>query len=264
MRAGFALRWFAVLCACSCTAMTSFAADAATQSNQNTVADIVFRNGNIHTIDSFHSRVQAVAIKDGKFLRVGSNDDIKAVTGKGTEVINLRGKMVMPGLIDTHIHAVRGALGQLYFCQFPVESSVEQIQAAVKKCAAGKKKGEWIEGKTWDSALSGKVTAADLDKAAPDNPVYLHDDTNHLGWLNTAALKAAKITNETPDPAGGAIDRDSSGNLDRIQIVKGFINKWGRTDEKIYDVALSDDRKADPKTGKIPPVGNTVDIKNAT
>ena len=184
----------------------------ADKGNAQVVADTVFRNGDIHTIDTLGSRVQAVAIKDGKFIKVGSNDDMKAVTGKGTEVINLHGKMVMPGIIDTHIHAVRGGLGQLYFCQFPVESSVAQIQAAVKKCAARKKKGEWIEGKTWDSALSKKVTAADLDKVAPDNPVYLHDDTNHLGWLNTAALNAAKITKDTPDPMGGAIDHDSSGN----------------------------------------------------
>jgi len=182
------------------------------QGNVPVVADTVFRNGDIHTIDTLGSRVQAVAIKDGKFIKVGSNDDMKAVTGKGTEVINLHGKMVMPGIIDTHIHAVRGGLGQLFFCQFPVESGVAQIQAAVKKCASKTKKGEWIEGKTWDSALSEKVTAADLDKVAPDNPVYLHDDTNHLGWLNTAALKAVGITKDTADPMGGAINRDSSGN----------------------------------------------------
>ena len=213
---GFARPFFTLfLSSCAMfTVSTQFAAESAPadKGSETVIADTVFRNGDIHTIDTLGSRVQAVAIKDGKFIKVGSNDDMKAVTGKGTEVINLHGKMVMPGIIDTHIHAVRGGLGQLYFCQFPVESSVEQIQAAVKKCAAKKKKGEWIEGKTWDSALSKKVTSADLDKAAPDNPVYLHDDTNHLGWLNTAALKATKITKDTPDPMGGSINRDSSGN----------------------------------------------------
>ena len=78
------------------------------------MADTVFRNGDIHTIDTLGSRVQAVAIKDGKFIKVGSNDDMKAVTGKDTDVINLHGKMVMPGIIDTHIHAVLGGLGQLF------------------------------------------------------------------------------------------------------------------------------------------------------
>jgi predicted amidohydrolase YtcJ len=175
-------------------------------------ADVVFRNGFIYTVDNFHSRSKAVAIKDGKFIKIGGDGDMKPVTGKGTEVINLKGKMVMPGIIDSHIHAVRGGLGQLFFCQFPVESNVEEIQAAIKKCVAKKKKGEWVEGKTWDSALSKKVTAAMLDKVAPDNPVYLHDDTNHLGWLNSAALKAAKITKATPDPAGGHIGRDKDGN----------------------------------------------------
>ncbi len=153
-----------------------------------------------------------MAIKDGKFIKIGTDEEIMAVIGKNTEVGDLKGKMVMPGIIDSHIHAVRGGLGQLFFCQFPVESSVDQIQAAIKKCVAKKKKGDWVEGKTWDSALSKKVTADMLDKVAPDNPVYLHDDTNHLGWLNSAALKAAKITKDTPDPAGGHIGRDKDGN----------------------------------------------------
>jgi hypothetical protein len=73
-----------------------------------------------------------------------------------------------------------------------------------------------------------------------------------------------KKASKAPTFAVWAMKDPQSGNLDRIQIIKGFINKWGRTDEKIYDVALSDDRKADPKTGKIAPVGNTVDVKNAT
>lgn len=88
--------------------------------------------------------------------------------GKNTKVVDLKGRMVMPGIIDSHIHAVRGGLGQLYFCQFPVESSVAQIQAAVKQCVAKKKKGEWLEGKTWDSGLSKNVTAAMLDKGRLD------------------------------------------------------------------------------------------------
>jgi hypothetical protein len=115
-------------CAIACSGVM-----AAAKTDTAVVADIVYKNGNIHTVDTFHSTAEAVAIKDGKFIKIGSDEDMKAVTGKGTEVINLRGKMVMPGIIDTHIHAVRGALGELYFCQFPVESSVDQIKAAVKK-----------------------------------------------------------------------------------------------------------------------------------
>jgi predicted amidohydrolase YtcJ len=182
------------------------------QSEEDQIADTVYRNGNIHTVDAFHSTAQAVAIKDGKFIAVGSEADIKKLTGKDTEVINLRGKMVLPGLVDTHLHAVRGALGQLFFCQFPTTDSIDQYIAKVKECVDKADKGAWVEGKTWDSAYQGQLTAAMLDKISPDNPVYLHDDTNHLSWVNTAALKAANITKDTLEPAGGHIGRDKDGN----------------------------------------------------
>lgn len=113
--------------------------------------------------------------------------------------------MLIPGLVDSHIHAVRGALGQLFFCQFPVESSVNQIKTKITECLKDKKKGEWLEGKTWNSTMASTLKASMLDDISPDNPVYLHDDTNHLSWLNSAALKAAHITKDTKDPSGGHI-----------------------------------------------------------
>jgi len=175
-------------------------------------ADVVYRNGFVYTVDSVRSRAQAFAIKDGKFLAVGSNDDMKTVTGKNTKTVNLKGKMVMPGLVDTHIHALRGALTALGLA-FPVTASVDDIKAAVKKYIADKKlkKGDWVEGAKW-SINYHKLNAKMLDEVSPNNPVFLHDWTNHLAWVNSAALKAAKITKDTPDPEGGVIDRDSSGN----------------------------------------------------
>jgi hypothetical protein len=189
----------------------SIAASAPTKA-QDVKADVVYRNGFVYTVDSVRSRAQAFAVKDGKFIAVGSNEDMKAVTGKDTKVVNLKGKMVMPGLIDTHIHALRGALTALGLA-FPVTASVDDIKAAVKKYIADKKlkKGDWIEGAKW-SIDYHKLNAKMLDDVAPDNPVFLHDWTNHLAWVNSAALKAAKITKDTPDPQGGVIDRDSSDN----------------------------------------------------
>jgi hypothetical protein len=189
-------------------------ANAAEQSGSGDLvseADVVFRNGVIYTADVLGSRAEALAIRGGKFQIVGSNKDIEAVTGPETKVMDLKGRMVMPGIIDSHIHAVRGGLGHLFFCRFPVTATVEDIQKKVKDCASKADKGTWIEGTTWDSSLAEKVTAKMLDDAAPDHPVYLHDDTNHLGWLNSAALKAAKIDKDTPDPSGGSINRDDSG-----------------------------------------------------
>ena len=175
-------------------------------------ADMVYKNGFVYTVDDFMTTAQAFAVRDGKFLVVGSDDDMKAVTGQDTRVIDLKGKMVMPGLTDNHIHAVRGALTALGYA-FPVTSSVDDIKAGIKQFIADRKlnKGEWVEGAKWDLDTT-KINAGMLDEVSPDNPVLLHDWTNHLAWVNSAALKAAKITKESPDPAGGVIDRDSSGN----------------------------------------------------
>jgi len=175
-------------------------------------ADVVYKSGFVYTVDAVRSRAQAFAIRDGKFLSVGSNEDMKAVTGKDTRVVDLKGQMVMPGLIDTHIHAVRGALTALGLA-FPVTASTDEIKAAVKQANADRKlkKGDWLEGAKWQHDYKTLNTKM-LDEVSPDNPVFLHDWTNHLAWVNSAALKAAKITKDTPNPAGGVIDRDSSGN----------------------------------------------------
>ena len=187
-------------------------AASATDKAKDVKADVVYRNGYVYTVDGVRSRAEAFAVKDGKFIAVGTNEDMKTFTGKNTKTVNLKGKMVMPGLVDTHIHALRGALTALGLA-FPVTASVDEIKAAVKKFIADKKlkKGEWVEGAKW-SIDYHKLNAKMLDEVAPDNPVFLHDWTNHLAWVNTAALKAAKITKYTPDPPAGVIDRDSSGN----------------------------------------------------
>jgi predicted amidohydrolase YtcJ len=175
-------------------------------------ADTVYKNGFVYTVDGTRSRAQAFAVKEGKYIAVGSDEDMKEVTGSNTKVVNLKGKMVMPGLVDTHIHALRGALTALGLA-FPVTSSVDDIKAAVKKFIADRKlnKGDWVEGAKWEHDYH-TLNAVMLDEVAPDNPVFLHDWTNHLGWVNSAALKAAGIDKNTPNPAGGVIDRDKDGN----------------------------------------------------
>jgi len=175
-------------------------------------ADAVYRNGFVYTVDGVRSRAQAFAVRDGKYAAVGSNDDMKALTGKDTRVFDLKGKMVMPGLVDTHIHALRGALTALGV-KFDPTDSIDTIKAAVKKYIVDNKlkKGDWVEGAKWSGDYH-KLNAKMLDDIAPDNPVFLHDWTNHLGWVNSAALKAANITKSTPDPEDGFIDRDSDGN----------------------------------------------------
>jgi len=185
--------------------LASIVASAADKS-KDVKADAVYRNGFVYTVDGVRSRAKAFAVKDGKFIAVGSNDDMKAVTGENTKTVDLKGKMVMPGLVDTHIHALRGALTALGLA-FPVTASVDEIKAAVKKFIADKKlkKGDWVEGAKWSIDYK-KLNAKMLDEVSPDNPVFLHDWTNHLAWVNSAALKAAKITKDTPNPPAGVID----------------------------------------------------------
>lgn len=179
---------------------------------EKVIADTIYEKGFVYTANGPKSRAQAFAVKDGKFIAVGSNDDMQIFAGKDTQIIDLKGDMVMPGLIDTHIHAVRGALTALGVV-FDPTATVDEIKAAVKEYIVDKKlkKGDWVEGAKW--AVDAKtINAKMLDDIAPDNPVFLHDWTNHLGWVNSAALKAAKITKDMADPQGGVIDRDSSGN----------------------------------------------------
>jgi len=199
-----ALLFFAAL------APAALAQDAA--SKRVAEADAVYQNGFVYTVDGVRSRAEAFAVRDGKYVAVGSNDDMKAVTGPDTRVVDLEGRMVMPGLVDTHIHALRGALTALGVA-FDASASVDQIKTAVKKYIADNKlkKGDWVEGAKWGVDYK-KLTAKMLDEVSPDNPVFLHDWTNHLAWVNSAALKAAKITKDTPDPTAGVIDRDGSGN----------------------------------------------------
>lgn len=175
-------------------------------------ADAVYSNGFVYTADSVRMRSQALAVRDGKFVAVGANEDVQAYVGPDTRTIDLQGNMVMPGLVDTHIHAVRGALTALGLA-FPVTATVEEIQTAIKGHISDNDlaDGDWLEGAKW-SLDPATLNAAMLDEAAPNNPVFLHDWTNHLVWVNSAALEAANITKNTPDPAGGLIERDADGN----------------------------------------------------
>lgn len=181
--------------------------------SSKTIAETVYHNGFVYTVDTTRSTAQAFAVFDGKFIAVGTDDSMKAVTGPGTMMVDLGGQMVLPGIADCHIHPVRGGL-TAQGVSFPSSASLEEVKKAVKdhieKTKA--KPGDWIEGAKWGTALLETLTATELDEISPDNPVYLHDWTNHLLAVNTKALEAAKITKDTKDPDAGKIYRDGSGN----------------------------------------------------
>ena len=173
-------------------------------------ADAVYRNGAVYTVDGQGSWAQAVAIKDGKFLRVGSDEEVAGLIGEGTQVIDLEGRMAMPGLHDTHIHPVRGAVQQLFSCRFPFSATPREVAGKIRQCAAEQTDQEWIVGGQWSTSMTNMAPQfkAMLDAAVPDRPVFLLDATYHHGWANAKALELAGITSDTPDPEGGTIDRD--------------------------------------------------------
>ena len=203
--------------------ITSFAvvtsailASASRLESQGTRADMVLVNGKIITVDGADRIAQAVAIAGGKIIAVGSTADVTQLAGPGTQRIDLGGRAVTPGLIDAHAHFNWGGAERLYSLNlaYPETKNIPQV---VAKLAAQVKKqapGTFIQGVEWDDGKleeRRKLTAADLDPATPNNPVYLNHATGHFGVANSAALKLANVTKDTKDPPGGTIDRYPDG-----------------------------------------------------
>jgi predicted amidohydrolase YtcJ len=178
-------------------------------------ADLLLVNGKIVTVDAEDSIVQAVAVKGDRIVAVGSTKDMRKLARKDATVINLHGRMVLPGIIDSHTHPHMAAMGFLEInCRGKEIKGIKDIQAAVAKKASEIKAGVWIQGSNYnDSKLKEKrqITRWELDKAAPNNPVLITSDTGHQAVANSKALEIAGITKSTPDPAGGTIDRDKKG-----------------------------------------------------
>lgn len=173
-------------------------------------ADSVYINGDIYTVDDSLSRAQAVAIKDGKFIQVGTNEQVQGLIGENTSVLDLEGRLVIPGMFDSHLHPLGGMAQQLFQCNFPFQGTLETAVAAVGKCAEEHPDWSWITGGQWNAAVLAETSPGKqmLDAVVSDRPVYLRDATYHHGWVNSKALEMAGITAETADPPGGRIVRD--------------------------------------------------------
>jgi hypothetical protein len=172
-------------------------------------ADLILKGGELYTPSGW---AQAAAIKSGVLIEVGDESTVGAHRTARTNVVDLQGAAVLPGLHDMHVHPMGAGLTALT-CRFPQGSGPKEVMAAVQKCARGKSKGEWITGGQWDAASFGN-TPPDrqfLDRAAPDNPVVLTDISGHSAWANSQALQLAGITAKTPNPAGGVIERNTKG-----------------------------------------------------
>ncbi|MBI2226163.1 MAG: amidohydrolase family protein [Betaproteobacteria bacterium] len=182
-------------------------------------ADMVLVNGKVVTVDNGFSIQEAVAIRDGKILAAGTTSNIRSLAGDHTKVVDLQGRTVIPGLIDSHIHFFRAGFTWAREVRLDQAHSVQEILGLIEKRASQAGAGDWIltyGGWHYSQLKEGRApTRQELDRVAPNNPVLLrillpHPST-HFAVLNSAALKAAGITRDTAAPANGVIEKDAAG-----------------------------------------------------
>ena len=176
---------------------------------QGRQADLLLFNGKVVTVDDSFSIRSAVVVKDGRIIAVGGNE--LRTQYAAARVVDLRGRTVLPGFIDTHIHL--GGHSRRYI-ELTQTKSIAQLQQQIREKATEMGPGEWITGSGWDEyqfAEQRKPVRQDLDAAAPNNPVTLVRAGGHSSVGNSKAIQAADINRATPDPERGLIEHDASG-----------------------------------------------------
>jgi predicted amidohydrolase YtcJ len=196
----------------------------ACKSSPDTPADVVFLDGIVYTVDEANPKAEAVAVKDGMILAVGTSAEIREYIGDATEVIELQGKTMTPGLIESHAHLMGIGYNKLEIDLMYVKT-YDELVAKVAEAAANAKPGDWITGRGWhqdkwiempEQTVQGFPTHHALSEATPNNPVYLSHASGHASFVNEKALELAGISNlkgERPKTVeGGEILVDDLGN----------------------------------------------------
>ncbi len=179
-------------------------------------ADLIYINGNIITVQSNGNRAEAIAIKGDKIISIGSNKKVTALKGSSTKVIDLKGKTVVPGFNDAHLHPMPIYPFESVHTNIDLSPSsvknMDELIALLKKKANVTPKGLPIHGFGYqDTKLGGHPTRQQLDKASTDHPILIRHSSGHITAANSYALQLAGITKETVDPAGGSLDREPDG-----------------------------------------------------
>ncbi|HSG08205.1 MAG TPA: amidohydrolase [Longimicrobiales bacterium] len=183
-------------------------------------ADLILTNGKVVTVDEAMPEAQAVAIKDGRILAVGSSADIQAYGGPATRVVDLDGRLAVPGFIEGHGHFMD--LGQTQMIlDLSTAADWDDIVAMVGEAAGDAQPGQWIQGHGWHQEKWSRVPEPNVDgvplheglsAASPENPVILSHASGHAAFANAKAMELAGITATTADPAGGTVVKDAAGN----------------------------------------------------
>lgn len=194
-------------------ALASVVAATAPQAADCGKADVVFTNGKIYTVDPARSVRQALAVTGNTITAVGSDADVAPLIGPSTRVIDLGGKFVLPGMIDTHSHPIIGAVNASKCSLANVPPTIEAITPVIRQCLADRP----ATGDGWLEVVQlynygFEATAKDFDAIEADRPLAVGGNDGHTLWTNTRALELAGITAATEDPPGGAITRDAAGN----------------------------------------------------
>ncbi|MGJ8721087.1 MAG: amidohydrolase [Salinibacterium amurskyense] len=182
-----------------------------------TFADLVFTGGAVFTATGSEPMLGSVAVADGRIVAVSRDAAgyaaVRDLIGPDTDVVDLDGKLLIPGFQDAHVHAVWGGL-DLIRCDLSEDSTRDEYVARLSSYAAANPELEWILGGGWNMSAfpGGTPTASDLDLAVADRPAFIPNRDGHGAWVNSRALELAGITAETPDPADGRIERDADGN----------------------------------------------------
>lgn len=178
-------------------------------------ADTVIVNARIYTADPAQPWVEALALRDGQFVQVGTNSQVQAYVGDGTRQLDMSGRMLMPGINDAHSHPWQGGVKTLYNCTFSFDATPDEIARRLRECVTANPDAQWLIGGQWTSDFFRNHEMESprkfLDAIASDRVILLHDDAGHNAWVNSKALVVAGITAKTSDPEGGTIVRDDSG-----------------------------------------------------
>jgi predicted amidohydrolase YtcJ len=191
-----------------CTLLT-FIPSTAQQKSKSLRADLVLRNGFIYTVDQTRTIAEAIAIRNGKIVFVGKDSDATRYVGPQTRVIDLAGRMVLPGFVDSHCHP-SGAYKQFYEISFNGVRTIPEYQRLIREYYAAHAGAKYLKGRGWSNTLFPKSGPDKrlIDEIVSDIPVSLSSEDGHSKWVNSKALEMAGITNTTPSPEGGVIEHD--------------------------------------------------------
>lgn len=181
------------------------------------VADYIFYNGEVITVDSNNSIVNSVAVKGKYVLKVGDYDSLQHLIGEKTKLIDLKGRSLLPGFNDAHLHLVLYGVNQLAIsCKSPEQTSVDSLLKTLKDKAKVTPPGRWIRawGFNENSVTEQRYpTLEELDSVSTEHPILISRTCGHISVLNSTALKLANIDEQTPNPQGGVIEKDNNGKL---------------------------------------------------